>query len=210
MQGEGEHDEIGKRLRVLAAGVGLVIVAAMWGYNQEPESRPFAERPAEHGGELPPVEASTTVEARMENMCREAIADRRIRGVVDVDGVTSAAGSRYEADFENTRWAHSGAAYAVGDWEKDEPSIDWVIAGSGEVRELQHWRVQARFGAGSPGDSGALVGRVWCLLVVDPETGEAWFRRRVRDPDEDEAKHFWLTPGEPEALVMMEYWEDAR
>ena len=207
MQGEGEHDEIGKRLRVLAAGVGLVIVAAMWSYNQEPESRPSTERPAEHGGELPPVGVSTTVEVRMENMCREAIAGRRIRGVVDVDRVASAAGSRYEADFEDTPWAHSDAAYVVSDWEKDEPSIEWAIVGPGEVRELQHWRIQALFGAGSPGDLGALVGRVWCLLIVDPETGDVWFRRPSRDPGEDMTKHFWLTPGEPEALVMMEYRE---
>jgi hypothetical protein len=197
LEGEDGHDEIGKRLRVLGVGVGVVIATAMWGYNQEPEPRP--EQPQEATLDLSPA-----LEARMESMCRGAINDRRIRGAVDR---ASVAGSRYGADFENTPWAQADAVYVVGDWGKDEPSIDWAIVGPGQIRELHHWEISAGFGAGSLDDPGALVGRVWCRLIVDPKTEEAWFRRPSRDPGEDMTKHFWLTPGEPEALVIMEHRE---
>ena len=182
----------------------LLVAAVMLGVGWNAGAGSSPAQPSVDGETLVRPFPVTATEVRMQNMCREAIADRRIRGSVD-EAAASAVGLGRDVGFEDTPWARADAGYAIGDWEKGEPAVDWVVVGSGEARELQGWRMQAHFGAGAPGDPGALVGRVWCLLIVDPETEEVWFRRTGRDPGEDPAKHFWLEPGAPEALVMMEY-----
>ena len=145
---------------------------------------------------------ATATEFRMENMCREAIADRRIRGSVD-EAATSALGVLRDVGFGDTPWAHADARYAIGDWEADGPTVDHAIVGPGDLRELHHWEMRARFGAASSSDPGALFGWVWCLLIVDPSTEAIWFRCTGQRPAGSEAAHYWLEQGEPEALVTM-------
>lgn len=147
---------------------------------------------------------ATVVEVRMQNMCREAIARRSIRGAVD-DAAAAAIGMRRGLGFEDTPWAQADAGYAVGDWQSEGPSFDHVVVGAGELRELELWEVRAPFGAASPVDPGVVFGRVWCSLIVERAAGDIWFRRMGSQGGE--GAPYWLQRGDPEALTIVEYLE---